>query len=85
MSFSANFTALSLRGGEVRAAHPVAVLASVKMRLSDLEGKEIAADIYGKVISLLQSAHADFYVHFTSVPPEVQEFLHGLVSAEGAL
>ena len=71
-SFTANFVKLSARSGEVLSSQPLALLTSLKMRLSDSAGKEIPADIYGKVIANDQMR---FQVHFTAMPPEGAEFL----------
>lgn len=78
MSFTANFVSLSQRGGEMQTMHPLPLPASIKMRLSDMNGKEIPSDIYGKVLARSRGSRADYHVHFTAVPPEAEAFLRQL-------
>ena len=75
-SFTANFVKLSDKGGEALAAQPPALLVSLKMRLSDAAGKPIPGDIYGKVIA---NDPTRFQVHFTTMPPEAEEFLQSFL------
>jgi adenylate cyclase len=72
------FVQLSVKGGEVRSEHPVPPLSDIKMRLLGATGEEIAGDLYGKIVGEPTDRRASFAVRFTSVPPEVATFLHGL-------
>jgi hypothetical protein len=49
------------------------------MHLIGAEGHEIPGTVYGKVVGAAQESSADFSVRFTSMPPEIETFLHGLL------
>ncbi len=72
------FVQLSVKGGEVRSEHPVSPLSDIKIRLIGATGEEIAGDLYGKIVGTPTDRRASFAVRFTSIPPEVATFLHGL-------
>jgi adenylate cyclase len=76
--FRGTFVQLSVKGGEVRSEHPVSLLSDIKMRLIGAAGEEIAGDLYGKIMGKPTDGRASFAVRFTSIPPEVATFLHGL-------
>jgi len=76
--FAGTFVQLSVKGGEVRSEHPVFPLSDIKIRLIGATGEEIAGDLYGKIVGTPTDRRASFAVRFTSIPPEVATFLHGL-------
>jgi adenylate cyclase len=76
--FTGAFVQLSVKGGEVRSEHPVSLLSDIKMRLLTATGEEIGGDLYGKIVGKPTDRRASFAVRFTSIPPEVATFLHGL-------
>jgi class 3 adenylate cyclase len=76
--FTGAFVQLSVKGGEVRSEHPISLLSDIKMRLIGATGEEIAGDLYGKIVGKPTDRRASFAVRFTSIPPEVATFLHGL-------
>ncbi|HDZ91909.1 MAG: response regulator [Deltaproteobacteria bacterium] len=55
-------------------------LSNLKISVSDYEGNEITTDLYAKVIRKVSESPARFRVSFTSVPPEAEGFLKGLVA-----
>jgi hypothetical protein len=73
-----DFLGKAVKGGEVRSEHLVSLLSDIKMRLIGAAGEEIAGDLYGKIVGKPTDRRASFAVRFTSIPPEVATFLHGL-------
>jgi adenylate cyclase len=78
--FTGNFVKLSTKGVEARLENPVAPLTNLKMHLIDGNGEEIPGALYGKVIEKLPESPTTFSIRFTSIPPEVETFLHGLLT-----
>ena len=76
--FTGTFVQLSVKGGEIRSQHVVFLISDIKMRLVRSTGDEIAGDLYGKVVGKPTDPRASFAVRFTSIPPEVATYLHGL-------
>jgi adenylate cyclase len=56
-------------------------LANLRISLYDPDDREIADDLYGKVVAHLSESPPAFLVHFTSVPPEAETFLAELLGA----
>ncbi|MGB7910746.1 MAG: adenylate/guanylate cyclase domain-containing protein [Desulfobaccales bacterium] len=56
-------------------------LANLRISLYDPDDREIADDLYGKVVAHLSESPPAFLVHFTSVPPEAETFLAKLLGA----
>jgi adenylate cyclase len=83
--FTGAFVQLSANGGEVRSEHPVSPVSDIKMRLMGPTGEEIAGDLYGKIGGRSTDLRASFAIRFTSIPPEVATFLHGLSWTSAAL
>ena len=83
--FTGAFVQLSAKGGEVRSEHPVSPLSDIKIRLMGATGEEIAGDLYGKIVGKATDMRASFAVRFTSIPPEVATFLHGLSCSSASL
>lgn len=83
--FQGSFVKLSGKGGEVRSEHPITLWSDIKMRLMRTDGEEISGDLYGKVVAKPTDTRASFAVRFTSIPPEVATFLHGLLLSSASL
>jgi len=79
-----SLTRLSAKGGEVRLETPVPTLSNLKMRLLDKNGGEIPGSLYGKITGLVPKSSTDFLIRFTSVSPEIETLLRGLLSSQAA-
>jgi class 3 adenylate cyclase len=79
--YKGSFVTLSVRGGEVRSEHPIAPWSNVKVQLMGHNGEGMPGDLYAKVLRHLPEGRAGFYVHFTSVPPEVARFFQRLLAS----
>jgi adenylate cyclase len=75
-----SFIKLSTKGAEAHLENPVAPLSNLNMHLIDSNGEEIPGVIYGKVVEKLPESSADFSVRFTSMSPEIEAFLHRLLT-----
>ncbi len=78
--FEGRFVKLSAKGAEARLANPVPLLTNLNMHLIGSAGEEIPGTLYGKVVGKLPEGSAAFSVRFTSMSPEVEAFLHRLLS-----
>ena len=74
-----SFVTLSTKGGEVRSDHPIAPWSNIKMQLMDHNGERLPGEIYAKVLRHFSESCPGFYVHFTSIPPEVATFFQRLL------
>jgi hypothetical protein len=54
------------------------------MRLLDKNGGEIPGSLYGKITGLVPKSSTDFLIRFTSVSPEIETLLRGLLSSQAA-
>ncbi len=77
--FEGSFVKLSAKGAEARLENPVAPLTNLKMHLIGSNGEEIPGALYGKVVGKLPEGGAGFSVRFTSMSPEIETFLRGLL------
>jgi adenylate cyclase len=68
---------------EVRSDSAVEWLTDLRISLIDSGGREITEEVYGKVIKLVGDAPPVFRIRFTSVPPEADTFLKGLIEPPG--
>ena len=75
-----SLTKLSRKGAEVHLANPVPDFSNLKMRLIGSEGQEIPGTLYGKIVGTVAGSESEFSVRFTSVPPDIEMFLHGLTT-----
>ena len=71
---------LSSKGAEARLEYPVPLLTNLDMHLIGSNGEEIPGALYGKVVGKLPEGSAAFSVRFTSMSPEVETFLHRLLT-----
>jgi hypothetical protein len=76
--YEGSFVTLSARGGEVRTTHPVAPWSNIKVRLMNPYGEGVSGELYAKVLRHRPESPG-FYVHFTSVSPEVATFFQRLL------
>jgi PAS domain S-box-containing protein len=80
VTFEGSFLKLSAKGAEAHLENAVAPLSNIKMHLIDGNGEEIPGTLYGKVVEKLSESSTVFSVRFTSIPPEVETFLHRFLS-----
>jgi adenylate cyclase len=78
--YQGRFATVSARGGEIHSEHPIAPWSNIKLRLMGHNGEAIHGDLYAKVLRHLSGSRPGFYVHFTSVPPDVAAFLQQLLA-----
>ena len=79
-----SLTKLSPKGGEVRLETVVPVLSNLKMHLLDEKGREIPGSLYGKITGLVPKTSTDFLLRFTSVSPEVETLLRGVLASRAS-
>jgi class 3 adenylate cyclase len=79
--YTGSFVKLSARGGEIRSVNTAALWSNVKIQIMDHNGEELSGHLYAKVLRHLPESQAGFYVHFTSVPPEIAVFFQRLLAA----
>lgn len=73
-----NLVKLSAKGAQVSSTKPVAPLSNLKLNLSpSTDSSPISGDIYAKVLEK-QTNKGNFYIHFTSLPPEAEQMLKSL-------
>jgi class 3 adenylate cyclase/ActR/RegA family two-component response regulator len=72
---------LSRRGGEIRFQTALSALSNVKIWLTGDDGKELAGDLYAKVMAEPSGEAAASPVYFTSMTPEVEAYLHRCLDA----
>jgi PAS domain S-box-containing protein len=76
-------TKLSAKSAEAHLDKPVPDLCNLKIRLIAKDGKEVPGTLYAKAVGTGagNGKDAPVSIRFTSVPPEADAFLRGLVSA----
>ena len=74
-------TKMSTKMVEIHSEVMPSPLANLRISLYDHDDREIADDLYGKVVAHLPESPPAFLVHFTSVPPEAETFLAKLLGA----
>ncbi|MBW1783999.1 MAG: response regulator [Deltaproteobacteria bacterium] len=70
------------RTAEIRADVAAEKLMNLKIAVSDTDGTEITTDLYAKVTKRVSDTPIIFRVNFTSVPPEAEAFLKGVMTQE---
>jgi class 3 adenylate cyclase len=78
--FKGSLVSLSKKGGVVRSESPAAPLSNIKIGLTHPNGKEIAGDLYAKVVEKSTDTETCFSVRFTSMSPEITAFLNEQMS-----
>jgi adenylate cyclase len=76
-----SFVRLSSKAGEICSEHAVAPWSNLKMQLMSHNGEGIPGELYAKVLKHLPEGHPGFYVHFTSISPEVASFFQQLLGS----
>ena len=71
---------LSAKGAEARLEYRVPLLTNLNMHLIGSTGEAIPGTLYGKVVGKLPEGSAAFSVRFTSMSPEVETFIHRLLT-----
>ena len=74
-------TKMSTKMVEIHSEVLPSPLANLRISLYDPDDREIADDLYGKVVAHLSESPPAFLVHFTSVPPEAETFLAKFLGA----
>jgi adenylate cyclase len=72
---------LSPKGAEARLKNSLPTFSNLKMHLLDSEGREVPGAVYGKVVGTSKML---FSIRFTSVSPEVETLLRGLLATAAA-
>jgi len=67
---------------EIEADVPAEKLMNLKISVADMEGNEIATDLYAKVTRKVSDHPIIFRVRFTSIPPEAEAFLKTVAAQE---
>jgi hypothetical protein len=75
---------LSRHGGEIHSDHVVTPLSDIKIRLMGNNEEELPGSLYGKVTGYSTEDSTGFWVHFTSIPPEVVPFVQRLLGTSSA-
>jgi PAS domain S-box-containing protein len=79
--FRGRLMKLSAKAAEARLESPVPNLSNLEMHFIGTEGQEIPGALYGKVVQTIGS-NTDCYIRFTSISPEIETFLGGLLAPE---
>ena len=79
-TFTGHFVKLSARGGEVHTNQSIAIWSDIKIQFMGSSGEDFPGDLYAKVVRHFPEGHVGFYVHFTSISPEVETFLQEVLA-----
>jgi adenylate cyclase len=79
--FRGSLTRLSIRRAEVRLEAPVPIFSNMELLLTGTEGKRVSGSLHCKVVGAMAGGDERFSVHFTSMSPEVETFIRGLVGS----
>jgi PAS domain S-box-containing protein len=77
--FKGSLTRLSPKSAEARLENSVPILSNLRMHLIGAAGLEIPGTLYGKIVGMASEGSTGFSVRFTSMPPEIESFLVGLL------
>ena len=77
-------TKVSLKVAEARLSDPVPPLSNLKLHIIGADGTQLPGSVYGKVLSAMPKISNGATIRFTSIPPEIEIFLRGLVAAHPA-
>jgi adenylate cyclase len=77
-------TKVSLKSAEARLANSVPPFSNLKMHVVGEDGTEIPGSLYGKVLGPLLGTNTGVTIRFTSVPPEIEAFLRGLIAEQAS-
>jgi adenylate cyclase len=76
-------TKLAAKSAEAQLAAPVPELSNLKMQ-TDRDGKDVLGAIYAKIVGTVDGSDRDVTLRFTSVAPEGEKFLRGLLEPRPA-
>jgi adenylate cyclase len=79
--YTGRFVTVSTKGGEICSDHPALPWSNVKIQLLGDNGVTLPGELYAKVLRHLPERGPGFYVHFTSVSPEVAMFFQRLLES----
>jgi adenylate cyclase len=71
---------LSAHGGEIDAERAVTQWSNIKVQLVAHHGETLPGYLYAKILAPLPESPLGFYAHFTFVSPELDTFLHHLIT-----
>ncbi len=71
---------LSSRRAEIRSAHAVATHSNLKLQFIGSDGQTLPGDLYGKVSGQADADALNFYLSFTSIPPELETLFRRLLA-----
>ena len=77
--FKGHLTKLSTRRAEARLQEAVTPFTNLEVLLIGAEGKHIAGSLYCKVAGTATDSNEAVAVHFTSMSPEIETFIRGLI------
>jgi PAS domain S-box-containing protein len=83
-SHRGTLTQLSPKGAEARLENSLPTFSNLKMHLLDTEGREVPGAVYGKVVGTVPLGQMLFSIRFTSVSPEIETLLRGLLATAAA-
>jgi hypothetical protein len=75
-------TKVSLKVAEARLSDPVPPLTNLKLHIIGADGAQIPGSIYGKVLGALPKISNGATIRFTSISPEIEIFLRGIVATQ---
>jgi PAS domain S-box-containing protein len=75
-------TKVSLKVAEARLSDPVPPLSNLKLYIIGGDGKQFPGSVYGKVLGALPKISNGVTIRFTSIPPEIEIFLRGIVAQQ---
>ena len=73
-------TKVSRKTAEARLVGSVPPLSNLKLHIIAADGTQIPGSVYGKVLGALPGIGNGATIRFTSIPPEIETFLRGLVT-----
>jgi adenylate cyclase len=74
-----SLTRLSSKRAEVRLDSPVSMFTNLELLVTGADGKRIDGSLHCKVASAVADANKRFLVHFASMSPGVEAFIHSVV------
>jgi adenylate cyclase len=75
---------LSAKQAEIRLDAPVPIYSNLELQLTGAEGKQLSGLLYCKVVEAVANSNNGFLIHFTSVSPEIETFIHENLEGAGA-
>jgi len=68
---------LSAKQAELQLEAPVPIYSNLELVLTGTEGKTLGGSLYCKVVNAMTDGNQGYLVHFTSMSPEIETFIHG--------